>query len=237
MIRKTEWNDACRDVIAEGRKRIEPPTVEDVEALYRGELSDDEADRVREQLAYYPEMAAAMTDEQLAADLAAADAQESPVTAPVPFPAQRRFPWLGIAASIIVVLALSGIYLKFRHQGSSRHVLTRVLDADGPSRGTRGPAGEQTPAQLSTEADYLLKPAFRPTRSFDEYRLELVDLGTSPPRLKWTRSGVQRAPDGTFPAELSTEDLEPGLYELVLYGVDGGRSDRLATYTIRFDGL
>ena len=239
MISKPEWKDAYRDLIAEGRKQIEPPAVADVEALYRGDLSEDEADRVREQLAYYPDMAAAMTDEQLAADLAAADADESPVRPPVPFPERRRsLRFVAVAASIIAVLALGGIYLKFRDQGSSRHVLTRVLDADGPGgRGTRGPAGERTPTQLSTDTDYLLKPAFRPARAYNEYRLELVDLGSSPPRLVWTRSGIQREPDGTFPAEVSTADLEPGLYELVLYGVDGEQSKRLATYTIRFDGL
>jgi hypothetical protein len=232
MISKSEWNDAYRDLIADGQKRIEPPKVEDVEALYRGDLTEADADRVREQLAYYPDMAEAMTDEQLAADLAAIDAAHSPVAPPAVF----RRPAFAIAASVVVVLALGGIYFKVRDRAESRQVLTRVLDADGLKGGlaTRGAGSAQTPIQLSTATDYLLKPVFRPQRAYGEYRLELVDLGSSPPRVVWTRDGIHRQPDGSFPAELSTADLAPGLYELVLYGVDAGEAERLATYTIRF---
>jgi hypothetical protein len=239
MTSKSDWNDAYRDLIAEGRRRIEPPTVEDIEALYRGDLLDEEADRVREQLAYYPDMAAAMNDEQLDADLAAIDAEShAGAASPTVFPRRERsMPALAIAASIVVVLALGGwIYFKMRDQPLSRAILVRVLDADGHKGGPgpRGPGGEQTPIQLSTATDYALKPVFRPRRSYGEYRLELLDLDSSPPRSVWKRDAVQRQPDGSFPAELSTADLEPGLYQLVLYGVDNGSAERLATYTIRF---
>lgn len=61
MIRKTDWQAAYRDLIAEGRQRMsEPPTAEEIEAYFRGDLAAEDANRVRELLIYYPELANAM---------------------------------------------------------------------------------------------------------------------------------------------------------------------------------
>jgi hypothetical protein len=61
MIRKTDWQTAYRDLIAEGRQRMgDPPTVEEIEAYLRGDLAAEDAERVRELLIYYPELADAM---------------------------------------------------------------------------------------------------------------------------------------------------------------------------------
>jgi hypothetical protein len=61
-ITKDDWKAAYALLLAEGRKRLgEPPTVKEVEALFEGRLSDEDADRVRELLSYYPEMARVMT--------------------------------------------------------------------------------------------------------------------------------------------------------------------------------
>ena len=61
MIRKTDWQAAYRDLIAEGRQRMgEPPTAEEIEAYLRGDLAAEDAKRVRELLIYYPELADAM---------------------------------------------------------------------------------------------------------------------------------------------------------------------------------
>jgi hypothetical protein len=43
---------------------------------------------------------------------------------------------------------------------------------------------------------------------------------------------VERHADGSFPIELSTKDLPPGRYRLVLYGVNDVRAP-LAVYSIR----
>jgi hypothetical protein len=236
MISKSDWQDAYSDLLADGRRRLAPPTVEEVEALFGGELVPAEAERVRELLAHYPDMAKAMTDGALAADLAAADQEEMVGAPPAIFPKRSLpAPALAIAASLIV-LAVGGIYFKTLRPSESREIVTRVLDADGERGGftTRGAGSGQTPIQLSTATDYELKPLFRPPRTFGEYRLELFDLGTSPPRVVWSVNGVERATDGSFPVKLATAKLSPGLYELVLYGVDAGQTQRLATYTIRF---
>jgi hypothetical protein len=61
MIKKTDWQAAYRDLIAEGRQRMgEPPTVEEVEAYLRGDLAAADANRVRQLLVYYPELADAL---------------------------------------------------------------------------------------------------------------------------------------------------------------------------------
>jgi hypothetical protein len=229
MTSKSDWKDAYQDLLAEGRKQVEPPAVEDVEKLYRKELTEEDAERVRAQLVYYPDMAKAMTDEQLDADLAAID--------PLPF-RKRPFgsPAVAIAASVVLVLALGGLYLKLRPDAPPRSVRIQVLDPDGQKGGSSGTSGApaQPPIQLSTSADYVLKPLFRPQRAYRDYRLELLALDTVPPRSVWSRDGVHREPDGSFPAQLATAEIAPGLYELVLYGVDDSESQRLATYTIRF---
>jgi hypothetical protein len=237
MISKSDLQNAHRDLVAEGRGRIEPPTVEQVEALFRGDLAPADAERVREQLAYYPDMAKAMTDRQLSADLAAIDA-ETHVAAPVEFRKRPLAPLLAVAAGLLLVIVLGGVYLQIRQHSDPRPVVTRVLDADGQRGGPAIPgargAPAQTPIQLSTGTDYVLKPLFAPQRTFDDYRLELVGLDTNSPRPIWTREGLRRENDGSFPAELSTAKIVPGLYELALYGVSQGRAERLATYTIRF---
>jgi hypothetical protein len=232
MISKPDWQNAYRDLIADGRKRVEPPTVEEVEALFRNELSETEAERVREQLSYYPDMARAMTDTQLAADLAAADGERPAAGAALGIFRKRSFfaPVYAIAAGLAVVLVLGGIYLMSRQGPPSQTVVTVLLEADGHKGGTAA----QTPIQLSTGRPYLLEPLFRPDRTYADYRLELLDLEASPPRAVWARGGVRRKPNGSFPAEFSTAGITPGLYELVLYGVDSGRRERLAAYTIRF---
>jgi len=57
-ITKDDWKRVYAQLLAEGRKRLgPPPTAEEVEALFEGRLSGKDADRVRELLAYYPEMA------------------------------------------------------------------------------------------------------------------------------------------------------------------------------------
>jgi hypothetical protein len=132
---------------------------------------------------------------------------------------------LAVAALLIITVALGGIVVWMVQHGPRRTITTRVLYADGH----RG-ATVQTPIQLSTATDYLLKPVFRPARVYREYRLDLLDgNGTT----IWSRGGLHREADGSYPVELSTEKLSSGLYQLVLYGVDGGNPDRLASYTIR----
>jgi len=239
MISKSDWQTAYDEILEEGRKRLPPPTVEEMEALQEGKLSETEADRVREQLSYYPELVRVMTepvpadaaglvtDEEVAAGLAALKERVRHERDPWRRGSRRPMRQILARAAVVVILA-GGALLAYRMW--NRFEGTPVmLSADGQLSGSRG---EQTPHQLSTETDYVLKPAFRPERAYRSYRLELFDLSGDVPRSIETWRDVARAADGSFPAELSTKGFAEGRYQLVLYGVDD-RPVRLASYTIR----
>ncbi|HEV8435656.1 MAG TPA: hypothetical protein VGR95_19760 [Thermoanaerobaculia bacterium] len=242
MINESEWPKAYRDGLEDAQRRVgPPPTDEQLERLQRGELPQDEADRIRERLSYYPELAraiampfpeenTALAPEELEADIAALRKKlhEQP-EAPAVFPAPReRSHALSIAAAILVSIAIAGIAIWIVRRGEPRGSVTRVLYADGH----RG-AGAQMPIQLSTATDYLLQPVFRPERPYAQYRLDLLQAGTASPRVIRSYQDVQRQANGTYPIPLTTARLTPGLYELVLYGVEGGAANRLAVYTMR----
>ncbi len=240
-----DWQDARQDLLEDGRRRVgPPPDVEKVEALLRGDLPEAEAQRLREVLAYYPELVrvmaaevppeseAILTDAQREADFARIRQRLGLPPTVVEMPHRReRSRAFALAAGIIVAVTIGSIAL-MRWNREPRPMTTKVLIADA-ERGSRGPSSASA-VVLSSESDYLLKPLYRPLRANREYRLELVDLNTTPHRSVWQQEGVKSQPDGSFPAHLSTEDLEPGRYELVLYGIDG-EADRLATYTLWVD--
>src|ERR1043165_9307934 len=134
MIGKSEWQKAYRDSLGQEQKRVgPPPTVEQIEALQRGDLPEDEADRVREQLSYYPDLARAMaasipeeeealTPEELDAARAALLAKPRAVPQPpLPFPQRRPYSRaLSAAAAVIVLGAAGGIGLWRGTPGQTR---------------------------------------------------------------------------------------------------------------------
>jgi hypothetical protein len=246
MIRKEDWDAVYRRQLADGQKRLgPPPTFEEVEALSSGQLPEEKAERIRELLSYYPDMLRILTepfpdsgdgvlkDEELEADLdKIRERIRTTAPSPLAFPQKewprRAFP---LAASIIIAIALGGVGV-WRMMSHPRGVVTQVLYPERDRGiGARG-APSATPARLSKDTDYLLEPVFDSPRAYREYRLELLDLGTTPPRRVWLRENVTQQRDSTYPVRLSTDKLDPGLYRLILYGVDGSVDD-LADYTIR----
>jgi hypothetical protein len=246
MIRKEDWDAVYRRQLADGQQRLgPPPTFEEVEALSSGRLPEEEAERLRELLSYYPDMLrvltepfpatgeGVLTDEELKTDLDKLRYRiRTSAPPPLAFPRKESPRWaLPLAAGIIIAIALGGVGV-WRITSHPRGVVTQVLYPE-KDRGifARG-VPSATPAHLSKETDYLLQPVYDSPRAYREYRLELLDLGTAPPRRVWIRDNVTPQRDGTYPVRLSTGNLDPGLYRLVLYGVDG-IVDHLADYTIR----
>jgi hypothetical protein len=239
-----DWQQARRDLLEEGRTRVgPPPDVEQVEALLRGDLPQEEAERVRGVLAYYPELVRVMTAKDSDDDQAVLTESEREndlarirqrlgLTPPTPLRRERprAFAW---AAGVIIALAIAGGVMVLRSP-QPRSMLTKIMIADA-ERTVRG--GSAVPAiVLAPSTDYLLKPLFRPSHAYRQYRFELVDMRSTTPRSLWTRDGIEHHSDGSFPVELSTRNLEPGRYGLILYGVDG-KQERLATYAFRIDAL
>lgn len=243
MISKEDWQNAYRDALDEGRKRVGPPPApEDVVALFEGRLEGEEADRVRERLAFYPDMVRAMTaefpeaaegvlsDAEIAEDLAKIR-QRAGMAAPekpevvVPFRSPRRRIF-AIAAGIVIVLAAGSLVMQ-KWLREPRSLMTMRIYPD-TGRGPSPPA----PAQLSSANDYVLQAVPALAAKHRAYRVELFDLTAQPPEKLWTRNDVEPRTDGTFAITLPTSDLEPGLYRAVLYGIDG-TVERLGDYTLR----
>lgn len=247
MISKNQWEAATRELIAKDRSSIgPPPTFEQVEALSRGELSDDEAERVREVLSHYPDMLRiltepfptdaedVLTEEQLAADLARIRSRikraPNVPSQPVAFPARHSSARvLALAAGFTIALALGSLAV-WRLTSEPRSTQTKVIFADGVRGATRG-APDQAPAQLSTETDYNLQLVVSARGAAPECRVELYDVSREPEAHLRTQEHLQQRADGTYLVALPTDDLEPGLYRLALY--DAARNELLANYTFR----
>jgi hypothetical protein len=248
MGEELEWSSVYRRLIAEGRERVgDPPTADEVDALFRGDLSEEEAARVRGLLLYYPEIARVMTqpsppevtnvltDEERAQDWEAIRrriAPSVPISPPIRRP-NRRPRLLAYAAA--AALAYLGIILYFEFRPAApaglikpplvaRRIERRELRPDGILRGSA-----PTPAIILAAADeYALNLLTTPERGYASYRMDVVDLNTA--RVIWTRPGIADSPNGAFEVHLSSRVLRPGgRYELVLYGM----SSRVATYTVR----
>lgn len=247
MISKNQWEAATRELIAKGSAKIgPPPTFEQVEALSRGELSDEEAERVRETLSHYPDMLriltepfptdaeGVLTEEQLTADLARIRSQikraPNAPAAPIAFPPLHSSARaIALAAGFAIALAIGSLAV-WRLTSEPRAIQTKVIFADGVRGGSRG-GPDQAPAQLSTDTDYNLQLVVSARGASPECRVELYDVSAEPPAHQWTREHVQQRADGTYLVDLPTDGLEPGLYRLALY--DAVRNELLANYTFR----
>jgi hypothetical protein len=244
MISREDWDTVYRRQLADGQKRLgPPPTFGEVEALSLGQLPEEEAERIRELLSYYPDMLRILTEpfptagdgvltaQELRTDLAKILERVRDSAPPLVVPQnQPSWRWFAVAAGVVVTIALGSIAV-WRAASPPHAVLTQVLYPERTRGISARGASSATPAHLSKDADYLLEPVFDSPRDYREYRIELLDLATTPPHRLWLHNVVRKR-DSTYPVRLSTGNLDPGLYRLVLYGVDG-TVDYLADYTIR----
>ena len=240
---KSDWDAVYRRLLEQGRARIDPPTAEEVEALFDGSLSNEDADRVRSQLVYYPEMTRVMTqapppedvevlsDEERAADW---EAVMKRVKAPVPFRprrAPRVFAW---AAAAALALLLGGAIVYFQSKVPvktpqiAKRIERRELRPDAQTRGT----ATLPPVTLAIADEYVLQPLTSRIAHDDDYRIDIVDLDAN--RVIWTRTGLSESPNGAFEITVSNNVLKPGgRYRLVLYGISAGAPHRMEAYTVR----
>jgi hypothetical protein len=94
--------------------------------------------------------------------------------------------------------------------------------------GQRGPGGVSTLTPVGDS--YLVATPILGAVPFDTYRLEIVDLTTR--RSVWRRDGLPRPDSDTFAILIPRQTFHPGMFQVVLYGVNGKLAEKVATYTV-----
>lgn len=244
MATKSDWEAVYRDVVARGRERIDPPEPEALVAYSRGELPEDEAEKVRQALAYYPDLALLLVDHrrllpneaqylsdaQIAADWEALQRRLSePAPAPppqpqpqpevqeptqFPQPAMRVWQW-AIAASLLFCLSLAGVSLWAIMELRRPRVTERIVLHDDRTRGGTGAAVNAVQLQPGTKYVVVTLALADNTRE-GTYRVEIVDHAVTPPKVVWS-SPITRGADGSFAIEVPRSFLRSQRYRANLY--------------------
>jgi hypothetical protein len=248
MVTKRDWETAYGDVVASGRTRIEPPTPEEMAAYASGELSEREAERIREALGFYPELAASLSEDDdsdddepiLSASQLAEDWQSlqrrMPPRAPHEPPVhlfQKPTPvWQWATAASLALFALSGaLYLRslttisrleaeFR---KPRPNVERVVLFENVSRGS-SPIPQTIDLGESTKYIVLTLTLVDPAPA-QRFRVEIRDLDRS--SVAWSGE-VFLGSDGTFTLEVPRSFLQSPTYSVALFA--GGKPQPFASY-------
>jgi hypothetical protein len=225
----------------------QPPAAEDVLAYYDGKLSGDRAARVQELLVAHPEMVRAAL-----APFPEDDARPGDPDYLAPEELDRRWESLQqrvhapsgarvlqfwrVSAAIAASLAIAFGVMLWQSQSSARAPRVILNEQVLLPDGQRGPNAE-LPVALTTETDsYLLVVPVLHAADFNDYRLELVSPGSTASRPLWRSATVSRPPNDTLAIVVPRAFLPGGRYQVVLYGLSGGRDERLATYSVSVPG-
>lgn len=257
MITKSDFQNANRELLAEARRTLgEPPTAEEMLALSEGTLSESEAERVRDRMAAYPELARMygepvpdeprpgdadyLTDEDVASGWEALQRKLPRVAAEAPrgrLLAFRAVPARYVPTAVAAALALvfAGLFLqanvrarRFQQELERPLVVGEAIELS-PTDGQRG--GTQPPKEIVPDGDaYHLVPALNSQLYFAHYRIDLADLGNG--KVLWSNTAVRRQSDSTFDLIVPRRRLPAGRYQLRIYGLDGAREERLSVYDI-----
>ncbi|HEV7765838.1 MAG TPA: hypothetical protein VGQ76_12610 [Thermoanaerobaculia bacterium] len=250
MMRKSDWDAASDDVIAEKRRALgPPPTADEVLAFFDGTLSGADAERVRELLAWYPDLARLassplpaseelvdkLSSDELESDWHAIRARLAP-REPVPIRHVQVWRAFAIAASLATMVLGTLLILKTRNEHRLRNELRQpqfrfeplVMYPEGATRG-----GATTLDLPSNTNQFLLVAAPLGETRYPDYRAEILNVESSPPRSIWSARGLREQSDGTFAILVSRHLLERGTYRLTIDGINDERLVPLASYRFR----
>ncbi len=237
MMNRSDWNAVRDTLIADDRAKLgDPPTVDELLAYERGELSQEDAERVQQLLIAYPELARAYAtpfpsdDAELPADvidrqwnaLRAGNRAGSGSGARV-----LQF-WRGLAAVAAAAAIVFGAMLwQTRTEQLRPHVLPEAVSLMPDGR--RGLA-EQPLSITPTGDSVLLAVSIIGSTDYETYRLELVR--GEPHQRVWSSEPVRATSDHYFNVEIPSRALPAGTYQVIAYGLRGNAQEEVATYTI-----
>lgn len=256
MSDTNERDAAVEELLARERERLGgPPTPEEVAAYARGELSDADAARVRALLVVYPESAelltqrvaddadAILSDDELERDWASIRRRISTGRGPAvairkPLVISRL---TGIAA-LVSIAALAGLLAQSR---STVRRLTAERDQPRlhgirheliPIGAGRGPSVSAPYPLTADEPHYLLALLLYDRTDRGPYRLEIVDLQSTPPRTIWS-TRIAAPTDRALEISIPRSFFKPGIpYRLDLYRAGTAAQAPAASYLVRVEG-
>jgi hypothetical protein len=241
MTNKSEWQEANRRITAEQREKLgDPPTAEELLAYGRGELSEDEEERIRDLLVAYPELArmygAPFPEEPQAGvsreaiDAGLDDVKRRLGIAAIP-PRGRMRHYIPTTIAAALALVFFGLYVQAesRARDNTRACdLPRVLGApqELDPDGNRGPAA---PTLLRKDGEvYFLEPHLINKVRYPHYSIELHDQKGA----VWTSHSAQLGEDDAFQIVIPHTFLRPGAYQLRIIGVDGEVRRNVGAYDV-----
>ena len=234
MMNRSDWQ-AVRDAfIADDRAKLgEPPTVDELLAYERGELSKEDAERVQQLLIAYPELARAYatpfpSEDDGALPNEVIDRQWNAFRAANTSGSGGRVLqfWRGLAAiAATVAIGFGAMLWQAHRERLLPHVLPAAELTPGGSRGLQG----QTTIKPSGDS-VLVVVSLVGQMDHDLYRLELVNNDSQ--KVIWTSEPLRPNVSGSFYVEIPSRILPEGTYEVAAYGLRGNAQEPVATYPI-----
>jgi hypothetical protein len=235
MMNQSDWQAVRDSMIADDRAKLgDPPTVEELLAYERGQLSNEDAERVQQLLVAYPELAhayaASFPDDDASLPGDVIDRQWNafraggPINGPVlPF---RRSMAAMAAIAATVAIVFGALLWQQRTETLQPHVLPEhVLMPDG----RRGLAEQHYTITADGDPVLLVIPISGPA-DYETYRLELV-RGDSHERI-WASEPLRATTSNSFYVEIPSRALRPGTYQIIASGLRGTAQAQVATYTV-----
>ena len=228
------------DLLERERKRLGgPPMEEEIAAYSRGDLTEDEAARIRALLVVHPEAAGEvvrraefegiLSEEEVEEDWQSLRRRIAADKRPRPL-------WIAIAA-VLAAAALAVLLYETVRRAAPRDEprLHGIRHEIMPIDVGRGPS-EVLPYPLPPdEANYLLALRLLGAPPHAQYRLDVVDL-RSKPTIIWSGS-VASSGEKALEISIPRKFLDPGVvYQLDLRRAEDAEAAPVASYRVRVEG-
>lgn len=229
---------AVRDeILAADRRRFDTaPSNKTILAYWRGDLSGDEEDNVRELLACHPELAQAIaipfgSDEAL--PHAIVDRQWTEFRARM-LPTPRRFIWqASTAIAATLALTFGALFWDARNALlAPRSIVAEQLLESSSTPEARGGAATILSADTG---DVVLHISLHGVPRFASYRVDIMEISGREAYRRWSVDTQTGAQEDVLRILIPGGSLKPGQYELVTYGLEDTNSKELHRHPIRVD--
>jgi hypothetical protein len=139
------------------------------------------------------------------------------------------------ALAAMLVLAFSGLLWQLQSARQLGLPLVASEERQLFPDGRRG--GGESSVTLARGGDaYLLVASMLGREQFATYRVDIVDPDTDSAKALWSSPDLQRRDDGAFRILVPQQFLKPDRrYQIVIYGINGPREERLAGYTFHVE--